>query len=176
MSDSESSRRGFLKAATLAIGGAIGAVMTYPLVRYFFYPMGHKTVDSPEEPLDAIAVDALEVGAPPVRVTLTADEVRDGWAVSDNVPLGSAWVRRREDGEIEALSAACPHLGCAIDFDTDDNEFKCPCHKSAFSLNGDKKAGPAKRGLDPLPHTVVDGRVKLTWIRYRPDVSGREKV
>lgn len=176
MSDSESSRRGFLKAATLAIGGAIGAVMAYPLVRYFFYPVGEKTVDSPEEPIDAIAADSLEAGAPPVRVTLTASSVRDGWGVSDNVPLGSAWVRRRDDGEIEALSAACPHLGCAIDFDADDNEFKCPCHKSAFDVNGDKKAGPAKRGLDPLPHTVVDGRVKLTWIRFRPDVAGREKV
>ena len=176
MSDSESSRRRFLKAATVAIGGAIGAVMTYPLLRYFFFPMSARTVDSPEAPLDAIAADALEPGAPPVRVTLSADAVRDGWGVADNVPLGSAWVRRREDGEIEALSATCPHLGCAIDYDPDDGTFRCPCHKSVFDLDGERKTGPAKRGLDPLPHAVVDGRVKLTWVRYRADVAGREKV
>jgi Rieske Fe-S protein len=75
---------------------------------------------------------------------------------------------------VQALSAVCPHLGCAVDFDTQAGVFKCPCHKSAFGLDGAKISGPSKRGLDPLPVRVDDGRVKVTFIRFRSDIAERE--
>jgi menaquinol-cytochrome c reductase iron-sulfur subunit len=176
MGESETSRRRFLARVTLGIGGAIGAVLAYPLARYAWFPVGRKTVTSAAEPIDVLAVDALKPGAPPVRVTLTAASLRDGWNTASDVALGAAYVRKTEAGDIEALSSTCPHLGCAIELDRDEKLYKCPCHRSAFSLDGDRLSGPSKRGLDPLPVSVADGRVRVTFVRYRADVPEREPV
>lgn len=170
------SRRGFLKAATMALGGAIGALVAVPLVRYVLFPMGRDLVSSSKEPVDVLDASLLESGAPPLRVQINASRMRDAWGVSDDVPLGAAWVRKTESGEVQALSSTCPHLGCAIDFDARDGVFKCPCHKSAFSAGGEKISGPSKRGLDPLPVQVENGRVKITFVRYRTDIAEREPV
>ncbi|WP_428261569.1 ubiquinol-cytochrome c reductase iron-sulfur subunit [Haliangium sp.] len=165
-----------MKAATMALGGAIGAVVAVPLVRYLLFPVGRKVVTSGTGPVDLVGVDALQAGAPPVRLQVTASQIRDAWAVADDVALGAAWVRRTEAGEVEALSSVCPHLGCAVDFDPGEGVFKCPCHKSSFRMDGEKISGPSKRGLDPLPVAVEEGRVKITFVRYRPDVPEREPV
>jgi menaquinol-cytochrome c reductase iron-sulfur subunit len=176
MAESQQSRRGFLKIATTAIGGAIGAIVALPLVRYIFFPVGRQVVSSGSEPIDVLDEETLAPGAPPIRVQINARQMRDGWGVSDDVPMGAAWVRKTEDGQVEALSSVCPHLGCAVDFDAADGEFKCPCHRSSFALDGEKKSGPSKRGLDPLPVQVENGRVKLTFVRYRADIAEREPV
>jgi menaquinol-cytochrome c reductase iron-sulfur subunit len=158
----------------MAIGGAIGAVVAVPLVRYVLFPMGRDVVASGKEPIDVFDAGGLKPGAPPIRVQINAARMRDAWNVADEVPLGAAWVRKTESGEVQALSAVCPHLGCAVDFDSEAKVFKCPCHKSAFALNGEKMSGPSKRDLDPLPVQVDDGRVKITFIRYRSDIAERE--
>ncbi len=170
------SRRKLLVRASLAIGGAIGAGVAYPLVRYLLFPLGRRVVKSPEAPVDVLRADALAVGAPPVRVEITAEETRDAWGTVRDVPLGAAWVRKTDTGELQAFSTVCPHLGCAVDFDASEGVFKCPCHRSAFAVDGDKLSGPAKRGLDPLPVAIEDGTVKVTYLRFRPDVADREKA
>ncbi|GAB4564078.1 MAG: cytochrome b6-f complex iron-sulfur subunit [Haliangiales bacterium] len=176
MADAHTTRRGFLKAATMAIGGAIGAVVAVPLVRYFLFPVGNRVVASADGPIDILDASKLVPGGAPIRVEVSATGIRNAWAVADDVTLGAAWVRKTESGEVEALSSICPHLGCAINFDATEGVFKCPCHKSAFEASGDKISGPSKRGLDPLPVTVEDERVKVTFIRYRTDQAEREPV
>jgi len=169
-----SSRRGFLKTATVAIGGVIGAVLAYPSVRYVLFPVGRKTVSESADPIDVMAEAELVEGAPPIKVKLVGDAVKNAWSVSGSVALGSAWIRKR-GGKVEALSAVCPHLGCAIDYDPGEGEYKCPCHRSSFAPSGEKKSGPAKRGLDPLPTKVNDdGRVEVTFLRFKQDVPDRE--
>lgn len=179
-SDAEASRRKFLARATMAMGGIIGAVMTVPLVRYLLYPVHRKVVQSADEPVDVIAAGELKVGDHPKLVVVNSDAVRDAWSVSA-APLGAVWLRKVKDAggaeKVEALSSACPHLGCAVGYDKEDKKFKCPCHRSAFSLNGDKLTGPSKRGMDPIEAKVdAEGRVKVTFKKYRPDISGREEV
>jgi Rieske Fe-S protein len=167
------SRRSFLKAATLALGGAVGVVLAVPLVRYFLFPVGRKVVSSSAEPVDVIAESALVAGGPPVQVAIVAAQQRDGWVSRDKVAVGSAWLRKDEAGKVSAFSAVCPHLGCSIGYDATSGVYRCPCHRSAFDREGVQQAGPSKRGLDPLPVSVEGGRVKVTFLRYRPDVSGR---
>lgn len=167
------SRRSFLQAATLALGGAIGVVLAVPLVRYFLFPVGRKVVSSTAEPVDVIAESALVAGGPPVQVAIVAAQQRDGWVSRDKVAVGSAWLHKDEGGQVTAFSAVCPHLGCAVGYDEGSSTFRCPCHKSAFGRDGAKQAGPSKRGLDPLPVKVEGGRVKVTFLRFRPDVSER---
>ena len=170
------SRRRFLEVATLALGGAVGLVLSVPLVRYFLFPVGRKVVSSPEAPIDVCALTAVPTDGTPVQVAVIADAQLDAWTVRERVAVGSAWLRRDEQGKVIALSGQCPHLGCSIGYDGDGKRFRCPCHKSAFTPSGERESGPSKRGLDPLPVEVVDGRVKLKFLRFRPDVAERIEV
>ncbi len=49
---------------------------------------------------------------------------------------------------IVALYQRCVHLGCRVPFCQTSQWFECPCHGSKYSRVGEKKAGPAPRGLD----------------------------
>lgn len=158
--------------ATCALGGGVGVAVAAPAVSYLLHPVGRRTVTAAAEPIDAISVASLS--DLPVRVPLVARSVRDAWSAATDVPLGSAWVRRDERGQVQALSSVCPHLGCAVAFEPTAREFRCPCHESAFSVNGDRRRGPSERGLDPLPLTVENGRVKITWVRFRAGGTNRE--
>jgi menaquinol-cytochrome c reductase iron-sulfur subunit len=167
-------RRRFLKIATCALGGGIGATVAVPAIRYILYPVGEHTVTTADEPIDALPESRLEPGAPPIRVGLVAPSERDAWGTVESVPLGAAWLLRPDKGPIQAFSAVCPHLGCAIGFD--GTIFRCPCHDSSFSLTGERLGGPTERGMDPLPVEVKDGRIRITWVRYRVGGSDREKA
>lgn len=174
---SDTTRRGFLKAATLTLGGAIGAVMAVPLVRYFLHPVGRKMVSTPDAPIDIAAEADIIAGAAPVRLPIVASGVRDAWNTMDDVAVGSCWVSKDDKGAITAFTSVCPHLGCSVSYAAQAAEFRCPCHNSAFDLQGAKKDnGPAKRGLDPLKVTVEGGRVKVSYQRFRNDIAERKPV
>jgi cytochrome b6-f complex iron-sulfur subunit len=49
---------------------------------------------------------------------------------------------------IVALYQRCVHLGCRVPFCPTSQWFECPCHGSKYNRVGEKKAGPAPRGLD----------------------------
>ena len=50
-----------------------------------------------------------------------------------------------------ALYQRCVHLGCRVPFCQSSQWFECPCHGSKYNRVGEKKAGPAPRGLDRWP-------------------------
>lgn len=168
----EASRRRFLKVATGCLGGGLGVALLVPASRLALGVTGARTVTSTSEPIDAIGAD--QVGAVPVAVTLRAASVRDAWSTTRDVPLGVVYLRKDEQGAIHALSGVCPHLGCTIGFDAGTGKYTCPCHESFFAVDGARETGPSKRGLDELPVTVEDGRVKVQWIRY--ELGGSAKV
>jgi Rieske Fe-S protein len=71
------------------------------------------------------------------------------------------------------FSPICPHLGCRYNYDASSNKFACPCHGSQFDYDGTHIAGPAARGLDPLPLREQSGKAEVEWIRYKPTVPDR---
>lgn len=169
-------RRRFLKIATCAIGGGLGAVVAVPAIRFLLDPVGREVVTTGGAPIDVLGLDQLAVDAAPVQVRVVARSIRDAWSTITEVPLGSAWLRRLKGDQLQALSAVCPHLGCSVAFDPKaggDGKFRCPCHDSAFAPSGERLTGPAERGLDELPWAIEDGRIKLTWIRYRQGGGGK---
>ena len=169
-------RRGWMKAATLGLGAALGGVVGIPALRFLFFPVGRRVVSSSGEPIDVAAVAALPADGGPLRLPIVATEARDAWASSRDVVLGAAWLSKDERGSVRAFSAICPHLGCAVGFDESEGVFRCPCHKSVFSQDGERLSGPSLRGLDPLPTVVEEGRVKVAFRRYRLDTAEREPV
>lgn len=50
-----------------------------------------------------------------------------------------------------ALYQKCVHLGCRVPSCTTSQWFECQCHGSQYNRNGEKKGGPAPRGLDRFP-------------------------
>ncbi|MBA2265506.1 MAG: Rieske 2Fe-2S domain-containing protein [Chloroflexi bacterium] len=62
------------------------------------------------------------------------------------------------DLSILALWRKCPHLGCQIPQLCDQSQwFECLCHGSKYSVLGEKRDGPAPRGMDRFPVAAVDG-------------------
>jgi len=49
---------------------------------------------------------------------------------------------------VVALYQRCPHLGCRVPWCQTSQWFECPCHGSKYNAVGEKKAGPAPRGMD----------------------------
>ena len=168
---SDQDRRKFL--ATCAIGGGVGVAAAVPLVRLILDPVGKTTVSSPRAPLDlGLASRFVET---PTKVEIVAPVIKDAWAAARDVVLGAAFIRKVGE-QLDARSAVCPHLGCAVGFDRVANNYLCPCHDSRFALDGAKLTGPSERGLDQLPLQVVNGRVLLTWERYKTGKSTKEPV
>jgi cytochrome b6-f complex iron-sulfur subunit len=54
---------------------------------------------------------------------------------------------------IVALYQKCPHLGCRVPSCVSSQWFECPCHGSQYNQVGEKKGGPAPRGMDRFPAT-----------------------
>ncbi len=50
-----------------------------------------------------------------------------------------------------ALYQKCVHLGCRVPSCPSSQWFECQCHGSQYNRNGEKKGGPAPRGLDRFP-------------------------
>lgn len=74
------------------------------------------------------------------------------------------------DRSVMALYRKCPHLGCQIPPLCDKSHwFECLCHGSKYTILGEKRDGPAPRGMDHFPVTVnakkvyvVDTGAKVT--------------
>jgi cytochrome b6-f complex iron-sulfur subunit len=62
---------------------------------------------------------------------------------------------------INALYQKCPHLGCRVPECVSSQWFECPCHGSKYNQVGEKKAGPAPRGMDRFPVIISGGRVEV---------------
>ena len=60
-----------------------------------------------------------------------------------------------------ALYQKCVHLGCRVPFCDTSQWFECPCHGSKYSRVGEKKGGPAPRGLDRFPLSVSGGGITV---------------
>ena len=58
---------------------------------------------------------------------------------------------------VMALYQKCPHLGCRVPECVSSQWFECPCHGSQYNQAGEKKGGPAPRGMDGFGMEVSGG-------------------
>ncbi|MFN0022250.1 MAG: ubiquinol-cytochrome c reductase iron-sulfur subunit [Pirellulaceae bacterium] len=110
---------------------------------------------------------AIPEDGTPVQVPVIAD-LTDAWMRDPNQPVGAVYLRRNGNN-IECLNAICPHAGCFVAYMADRKVFQCPCHTSAFDLNGKRlsEKSPSPRDMDTLN---VDPDMLLTasevWVEY----------
>jgi cytochrome b6-f complex iron-sulfur subunit len=74
---------------------------------------------------------------------------------------GRFYLVRLSDGGFLALSIRCTHLGCSINWEDDKKRFICPCHASAFDINGNVHNPPAPSALDYFPISIQNRKVMV---------------
>jgi menaquinol-cytochrome c reductase iron-sulfur subunit len=196
----EQSRRTFLANATLGIGGVIGLVLAIPTAISLVPEslIKGETTGGTWSPLTADEFKSLQAATEnPIKLDIRFT-AQDGYLKTDveqfvwGLKLSPAEVAdfkakrpdlyKRAGGAIKynaitmsfiIYSPICPHLGCYYQWQAGLKKFVCPCHGSVFSELGAWEAGPAPRGLDPLPFREADGKAEVTWIRYQTQQADR---
>lgn len=144
------SRRQFLTYALGGTGAFMAASIAMPMIPFVTDPL-RRTGGGDFVQVGKVA--DFEVGQPK-RVEFKVHK-KDGWVQSD--AQLSAWILKKQDGSILAMSPICTHLGCQINGASADGGpakdgeyfFHCPCHDSFFTKDGIPKPGvPATRPLD----------------------------
>ena len=64
-----------------------------------------------------------------------------------------------KSGSFKAVSSRCTHLGCQVR--PARNFLTCPCHGSAFDLQGQVVRGPAQKPLPRFPVEVKGGQIEI---------------
>ncbi len=107
---------------------------------------------------------------PPARGWLfvgPAEDIAVGESLTYHSPTNEAVAitRLRNDGTADdfiALSSICPHLGCRVHWESQNNRFFCPCHNGAFDAAGAPTEGPpydADQHLAQFPLKLDEGRL-----------------
>jgi cytochrome b6-f complex iron-sulfur subunit len=148
------SRRQFFNRATISLMGAgIGTFSAASFVA-FLWPTatggfgGKVPVGRYDDIVAGIRSGGGFFYAPEARAWLTAypaDAVPKAEAVYEEAIMSG--IRRG----LIASYQKCPHLGCRVPQCVSSQWFECGCHGSQYNRVGEKKAGPAPRGLDHFP-------------------------
>jgi glycine/D-amino acid oxidase-like deaminating enzyme/nitrite reductase/ring-hydroxylating ferredoxin subunit len=79
----------------------------------------------------------------------SVDEIQPGSGAIVRRGLEKLAVYRDEKGAVHERHAACPHLGCVVQWNRAETTWDCPCHGSRFDPYGKVINGPANRDLAP---------------------------
>jgi cytochrome b6-f complex iron-sulfur subunit len=159
-------RQFFNRGLLLAVGFGIAGFA--PAMLAFLWPFastgfgGVFTVGSVDDIKAKIASGNQPFYAPQARTYMSAypNQNKNALAAAKKVYKPAIYAGMEQYGLV-ALYQRCVHLGCRVPFCTSSQWFECPCHGSKYNRVGEKKAGPAPRGLDRFHFTVDGGTVKV---------------
>lgn len=175
----ETSRRGFFsEVAAFCIGALILLVPLAGGLALFVDPLlrrGRRSSAGQDQRRDAdgflyvASLASLPDGGRPQMFTVY-DDLVDAWNKFADQPVGRVFLRKLPDGSVTAFNVRCPHLGCAVDYRASANDYFCPCHMSAFNLDGQKENEIPPRGMDSLDVKLKNG--SDIWVRYQVFKAG----
>jgi Rieske Fe-S protein len=116
-----------------------------------FTVVGLKSIKNTGFSIDKSTSNYIDAGA--------LDDIKKGNLTSFRA--SRFFIYRANDGGLLAFSAACSHLGCAINWEPKQQVFICPCHSSKFDIKGNVLNSPAPRALDLHPLKIENGHV---WV------------
>jgi menaquinol-cytochrome c reductase iron-sulfur subunit len=191
----EITRRTFMANATLAVGGIIGLGLAIPILGSLVPDVG--SGGAQWSVLDEKGWKELQTATDKAVKIDFLLKSKDAYLPEHALPESVWGIKVKDQAKFEkdrpdlfqggkdtlpyqvvnmgftVFSPICPHLGCRYNYDATQNKFACPCHGSTFDNQGAHLAGPAARGLDPLPLRNQSGKAEVTWIRYKPTVPDR---
>lgn len=148
----------------LGLGVAVvGVLQAIPVLRMVFYPITGLSSGFGWNDLGPLSdYDGITT---PVRKTIQVLRT-DGWRQSEMEE--AVYVVRQPNGKLDVLSSVCPHLGCAVSWEGQQDRFYCPCHGSAFSPEGGLTHGPALRPMDGLETSIANNRLRVRFALFQP--------
>ncbi len=108
-----------LEPETIPVAAAEGGRTARSLLRQLFH--------IPEEQAEALAPG------------------QGGVVILDGEKVG---VYKDPNGQLHPVSIRCPHLGCELSWNPDENAWECPCHGSRFDAYGNLVSGPAQEPIN----------------------------
>jgi menaquinol-cytochrome c reductase iron-sulfur subunit len=172
-------RTGFLSAATLGLGGVIGALVSIPPLFLALVPPFLKQSKKP--------VDLGPISQFPANQWLVTNFLLQ--PSEGDVTRRTAYIRYNGlfNGQpsFTIISNRCAHLGCPVQplglvqanraktIHPPGGEtvtttpvlavsgFSCPCHGGAYDTEGNRTAGPPVRGLDRYEFSIKNGHLIL---------------
>ncbi len=180
VSPGDEPRRNFLtKLMAIAFGSVAGLVplaagigmMLDPLVKRRRSVLGADD----EGFLKVTSETSLAEDRSPRMFQVVAD-LQDAWNKFPQTEIGSVYLRQDESGQLECLTARCPHLGCTVDYKADQQIFSCPCHDSSFKVDGSRNNEIPPRGMDTLAAEIRDGEIWVKFQKFRAGVHEKQPV
>lgn len=183
-------RRGFTtKLAAAFIGTIVGAVPVLAAAVTFLDPLFRRRKDATAGVGGGSSEASGNDGFLPVTTTqnLAPDgtprmfpviaDLQDAWNKFPDTEIGSVYLWQNQDGQIGCFNARCPHLGCTVNYQSDAAAYVCPCHDSAFSLDGVRSNEIPPRNMDPLEAEVRNGdEIWVRFQKFRAGIHEREVV
>ena len=183
----EQTRRTFMANAVIALGGVIGLGIAIPVLGSLI-PAADANTDEWSTLTPEQVAQLKKATDKPIKVTFQLHETNGYFGAADSEQF--FWAVKTDQEKMKAtrpnlfagaeklpypvvslgfsvFSPICPHLGCRYAWNDGLNKFACPCHGSQFTNLGEHVAGPALRGLDPLPLRDFNGKVQVEWIEYK---------
>jgi cytochrome b6-f complex iron-sulfur subunit len=158
------SRRQFLNRAVLGVSGFSAGVLGIGILG-FLWPTGSSGFGGK---VNAGSLDDIftyiDENRKPFYVPLAKTYVQrypvDDVPNAEKVPSYKPVLGGMEEG-VAALYQRCVHLGCRVPWCESSQWFECPCHGSKYNAVGEKRDGPAPRGLDRFVVAVDGGDVVI---------------
>lgn len=159
-------RRGFISSAVMA-GGLVAGYGTFAyMAGNFLYP-------------DPSRVAWMFVAE--------ASSVTPGSSITYRTPGGESVVIVRQGqgsdaSDFLALSNVCPHLGCKVHWEAQNDRFFCPCHNGTFNSSGKAISGPPEQAGQELKSFPLKVEAGLLYIEVpeavmtaqRPAATGHD--
>jgi quinol---cytochrome c reductase iron-sulfur subunit, bacillus type len=178
-------RSRFLEASTVGIGAAIGAVVTLPVLGFTVLP---SFTNVASHDVDLGPIDNFPQGEYVIASYLSNPQAGE-------VSRRTAFVRNNGPADsgvpsFTILYSRCVHLGCPVQPNGPIDEkakkdvngvelrpvlaqsFGCPCHGGLYDAEGNRRAGPPVRSLDPSTISIKPGNHVLGELYAVGSVSG----
>jgi len=179
-------RRGFMtKFAAVVVGAIVGIVPLIVSAVAFLDPLirnrqkAAAAGDEESENREFLPITTLQNlpadGTP--RLFPVIADLQDAWNKFPQTEIGSVYLWRTAEGDVQCFNARCPHLGCTVNYKPDAAAYVCPCHDSSFALDGERNNDIPPRNMDPLQAEVRDNdEVWVKFEKFRAGIHEREVV
>jgi Rieske Fe-S protein len=159
---SRAGRRTFLRWLSAIFGTIAAALLSVPVVGYFF-GLRRRSV---------FWVDLGDISAFPLNETRRINfdnPLRQPWdGVTALTGVYGRYEGKNHQGadQFRVVSVNCAHLGCPVTWFPQSGLFMCPCHGGVYYADGQRASGPPPRGMFHCAWRVQNGQLQIQAPHY----------
>lgn len=144
-------RRKFMSWSVGIINMAVIVGIFAPVAGFIGSPLKKKEKD---DWIDVMGDHEIQVGE--TKEVHFKTMVEDGYQTVEREYV--VYMHRYPD-RVVAFDPACTHLGCRIQYKSDQGKYMCPCHGGVFDQDGNVVSGPPPKALVKHGIKVAQGRI-----------------